>query len=98
MRLPAIDPEARRVLDGMHRVDNIAVVSDLADIEQFAADPRFDPEDFGIRVPDRQDIFVTRTGHNGQWWVYWRLMPRDPRPLRWLHVLHIEPAPPVPVL
>lgn len=98
MRAPYIDPLARTFLASLTDVEKKDVLEDLVDLEAAAADPSFEPEDFGIPVPDEPDIFVTRVGRGGTWWVYWRRALADPPPLRHVHVLLIEPAPPAPIL
>ena len=99
MRLPAIDPEARKVLQSMAAAERIDVIADLGELEIAGADPMFVATELGVAVgATDEEIFVTRVGRRGRWWVYWRLLPRDPPPLRHVHVLVIEPAPSLPIL
>lgn len=99
MRLPAIDPEARKVLQSMAAAERLEVIADLGELEAAGTDPMFVATEFGVAVDGSdEEIFVTRAGRRGRWWVYWRLLPRDPPPLRHVHVLVIEPAPPLPIL
>lgn len=95
MRLPAIDPEARAFLAALPQAHQERLREALADLEEAAADREFAPTDFGLPVPGIADMFATRVGAEGQWYVYWRKLPDDPTPLRRIHVLRIEPAPPL---